>query len=150
MTRLTALAAPSLLISALLLIAPDGLRAQELQQPTLTPSTQVSDGAPLAATPDRTTAKGEIAHQMGLIKAGKTKELAARFTKRLRPRITEKALKAGQAELRKLTIDDLVHTLIPKESYGQKTIKIKMKNGRTLTTLVEDGKGWLADTIWFK
>jgi hypothetical protein len=34
---------------------------------------------------------------------------------------------------------------------GTKTeIKIKMKNGRTLTTLVNvDGK-WLADTLWFK
>ena len=35
--------------------------------------------------------------------------------------------------------------------YGStRTVKIKMKNGRTLTTLVlTDGK-WLAETIWFK
>ncbi len=29
-------------------------------------------------------------------------------------------------------------------------IKIMMKNGRTLTTLVKTGNDWLADTIWFK
>jgi hypothetical protein len=36
------------------------------------------------------------------------------------------------------------------ESEGQKTAKITMKNGRTLTMLIlTDGK-WLSDTIWLK
>jgi hypothetical protein len=29
-------------------------------------------------------------------------------------------------------------------------LKIKMKNGRTLTTLVKTDGKWLADTVWFK
>ena len=36
------------------------------------------------------------------------------------------------------------------EADGKKTAKIKMKNGRTLTTLIETDGQWLADTIWFK
>jgi len=36
------------------------------------------------------------------------------------------------------------------EADGKKTAKVKMKNGRTLSTLVETDGKWLADTIWFK
>ena len=33
---------------------------------------------------------------------------------------------------------------------GQLTAKIKMKNGRTLTTFVLVDGEWQADTLWFK
>jgi hypothetical protein len=47
-------------------------------------------------------------------------------------------------------IDDLVNKIQMGEFAGQKTAKITMKNGRTLTMLIlMDGK-WLSDTIWFK
>ena len=46
-----------------------------------------------------------------------------------------------------MSIDDLVNTIQMGESEGQKTAKITMKNGRTLTMLIlTDGK-WLSDTI---
>ena len=55
-------------------------------------------------------------------------------------------VKKAADQLGKMTLDDLVAS-----ADGDKTaIKIKMKNGRTLTTLLSvDGK-WLADTLWFK
>jgi hypothetical protein len=43
-----------------------------------------------------------------------------------------------------MSIDDLVNTIQMGESEGQKTAKITMKNGRTLTMLIlTDGK-WLS------
>ncbi len=49
-----------------------------------------------------------------------------------------------------MSIDDLVNAIQMGEFEGQRTAKIAMKNGRTLTTLIlTDGK-WLSDTIWFK
>ena len=48
------------------------------------------------------------------------------------------------------TVADLVEPAAEGEYQGQRTIKIKMKNGRTLTIFVEiDGK-WYADTLWFR
>ena len=50
----------------------------------------------------------------------------------------------------KYTLDDLVGAVEMGEDEGKQTARIKMKNGRTLTTLIlTDGK-WLADTVWFK
>jgi hypothetical protein len=46
-------------------------------------------------------------------------------------------------------MDDLWASSEAGEYEGKKTTKVKMKNGRTLTTLIlTDGK-WLSDTIWF-
>jgi hypothetical protein len=91
-------------------------------------------------------AKAVIAAQAELIKKADTAGLKAGFTKRLQDRITDDNVKKAQAEIGKMTIDDLVASVVP----GKDSLKIKMKNGRTLTTLVKvDGK-WLADTIWFK
>lgn len=91
-------------------------------------------------------AKTFIAAQVELLKKADVAGLKAGFTKRLQDRITEANVKKGQAALGKMTIDDLVASVAP----GKNSLKIKMKNGRTLTTMVKvDGK-WLADTIWFK
>ena len=55
-------------------------------------------------------------------------------------------MKAAQKKLGAITIDELVGSV----TAGKDSLKIKMKNGRTLTTLLKvDGK-WAADTIWFK
>ena len=78
------------------------------------------------------------------------KKLAACFTERQQKRITAEAVTQGQKELTQKSIDDLYGKEIMGEYKGKKTCKVKMKNGRTLTTLVlTDGK-WLADTVWFK
>jgi len=91
-------------------------------------------------------AKAFIAKQVELIKKGDAAGLKAGFTKRLQDKITEANVKKAQAEVGKMTIDDLVASVTP----GKDSLKIKMKNGRTLTTLVKTDGTWLADTVWFK
>lgn len=92
-------------------------------------------------------AKAVIAAQVELIKKGDVASLKAGFTKRVQDRITADGVKKAQGQLGTMTIDDLVASAAPA---GPDALKIKMKNGRTLTTLVKvDGK-WLADTVWFK
>jgi len=100
-----------------------------------------------ARADDTADAKAVIGKQMEQIKAEDVDGLKAGFTKRLQDRITADTVKKAKAEASKYTIDDLVASVAPA---GKDSLKIKMKSGRTLTTLVKvDGK-WLADTVWFK
>jgi len=95
---------------------------------------------------DLADAKTFIAAQVELIKKGDVAGVNAGLTKRQQGKVTEAQLKKASEEAAKMTIDDLVASVTP----GKDSLKIKMKNGRTLTTLLKvDGK-WLADTIWFK
>ena len=90
--------------------------------------------------------KKSIEHQLKLIKDGDVDQLKACFTRRQQDKITKELVASAQKQAGKVTIDDLVKEVAVKD----KTAKITMKNGRTLTTLIwTDGK-WLADTIWFK
>lgn len=95
-------------------------------------------------------AKAEIGKQFELLKKGDVAKLKARFTDRQKERVTADKVKKAQAEIQNYTLDDLVASTIEGEYQGKKTIKIKMKNGRTLTTLVQEGSEWYADTIWFR
>jgi len=106
-------------------------------------------------TIDKTTAsslsdpKGSIAYQFDLLKAGDADKLKGCFTERLRERITKERVDKAKEKVGQLTLDDLVASTEMGEYEGKKTAKIKMKNGRTLTTLIlTDGK-WLSDTVWF-
>jgi hypothetical protein len=101
-----------------------------------------------AAADELADAKAVIAKQVDALKQGNDAVVRKHFTARLRDRITPEAIKAGQKELAQLTLDDLVASVAP--GSGKDSIKIKMKNGRTLTTLVKVDGQWLADTIWFK
>jgi hypothetical protein len=93
--------------------------------------------------------KGSIAYQFELLKAGDADKLRACFTERLRDSITKERVDKASAKVGQLTMDDLWAASQEGEYDGKKTTKVKMKNGRTLTTLVlTDGK-WLSDTIWF-
>jgi broad specificity phosphatase PhoE len=99
---------------------------------------------------DTKAVKQEIQAQIDLIKADKADELKKHFTERQRKKLTAEIVAAGKKEVEKYTLDDLIASVGYGEFDGKKTAKIKMKNGRTLTTLMlVDGK-WLADTIWFK
>lgn len=98
----------------------------------------------------KSAAKAEIGRQLELLKKGDVDKLRLRFTQRQRERVTADKVKNAQAELNNYTLDDLVASVIEDTYKGQKTIKIKMKNGRTLTTLVQQGGEWYADTIWFR
>jgi hypothetical protein len=99
---------------------------------------------------DKDDARSALATQLKLLKDGKVDELKAHFTTRLRDKITPALVEQGKKAGAKYTLDDLVASVEIAQQGGTKAAKIKMKNGRTLTTLLlTDGK-WLADTIWFK
>jgi hypothetical protein len=94
--------------------------------------------------------KGSIAYQLELLKAGDADKLqSCCFTDRIRDRVTKDAVEKGKGNASKYTIDDLVDSVEMGQYEGKKTAKIKMKNGRSLTTLVETNGKWLSDTIWF-
>lgn len=97
------------------------------------------------------TPRGSIGYQFGLLKQGNVEALKECFTEDVRERITAEAVKTGQQNAENTTLDDLLGEVIESEGLGAtRSVKIKMKNGRTLTTLVlTDGK-WLAETVWFK
>lgn len=98
----------------------------------------------------KATAKTEIGRQYDLLKKGDLTQLKTRFTDRQKERVTADKVKKAQDEIQNYTIDDLVASVIEGEYQGKKTIKIKMKNGRTLTTLIQEGSEWRSDTIWFR
>ena len=93
--------------------------------------------------------KGSIAYQFEMVKAGDADKLRSCFTERLRDRITKERVDKAKGEAGRYTMDDLWASAEPGEYEGKKTMKVKMKNGRTLTTLVETDGKWLSDTIWF-
>jgi hypothetical protein len=93
--------------------------------------------------------KGSIAYQFDLLKAGDVDKLKNCFTERLRERITKERVDKAKEKIGQITLDDLVASTEMGEYGGKKTASIKMKNGRSLTTLIlTDGK-WLSDTVWF-
>lgn len=106
-------------------------------------------GSSGGSTSDLSDPKGSIAYQFELLKAGDVDKLRNCFTERLRDRITKERVDKAKADASKYTLDDLYASAETGEYEGKKTTKVKMKNGRTLTTLIlTDGK-WLSDTIWF-
>jgi hypothetical protein len=93
--------------------------------------------------------KSSIAYQFEQLKAGDADKLKNCFTERLRDQITKERVDKAKEKASKYTLDDLYDSAEPGEIEGKKTTKVKMKSGRTLTTLVlTDGK-WLSDTVWF-
>ena len=100
-----------------------------------------------AAADDLADAKAFIGKQVEQIKAGDTAGLKAGFTARLQPKITDEMVAKAKKQATSITLDELVASV---EGSAKTGLKIKMKGGRTLTTLVKvDGK-WAADTLWFK
>jgi hypothetical protein len=94
--------------------------------------------------------KEAIAAQFELLKKGDVEGLRTWFTERVRADITAEAVEKGRAEAGAYTLDDLAASIDVEEMGGRKTAKVKMKNGRTLTTLILTDGRWKADTIWFK
>jgi hypothetical protein len=94
--------------------------------------------------------KSSITYQFELVKAGDLANLKACMTPRVRDGVTQEVVDKARVDAAKYTIDELYDSEEMGETDGQKTAKIKMKNGRTLTTLIETDGQWLADTIWFK
>jgi hypothetical protein len=94
--------------------------------------------------------KSSIAYQFDLVKAGDVDKLKACLTPRVRDGVTKEVVDKAKVDSAQYTIDDLYASAEMGEADGKKTAKVKMKNGRTLTTLVETDGKWLADTLWFK
>jgi hypothetical protein len=94
--------------------------------------------------------KSSIAYQFELVKAGDLEKLKAALTPRVRDSVTKEVLDKAKVDAANYTIDDLYASAEMGEADGKKTAKVKMKNGRTLTTLIETDGKWLADTVWFK
>ena len=96
------------------------------------------------------TFQQEIGFQIKLMKKGDVEKLKYRFTERQRNKITKKMIEKAVKEVGNYSIDELVHKVEPGKYKGQLTAKIKMKNGRTLTTFVLVDGEWQTDTLWFK
>jgi hypothetical protein len=94
--------------------------------------------------------KSSIAYQFELVKAGDVDKLKSCLTPRVRDGVTKEVVDKAKNDAANYTIEDLYASAEMGEADGRKTAKIKMKNGRTLTTLVETDGKWLADTLWFK
>ena len=108
-----------------------------------------SPAAPTGADALLSDPKSSIAYQFQLLKAGDADGLRKCFTERLRDRITKERVDKARANVGQMTIDDLFASMESGEYEGKKTAKVKMKNGRTLTTLVQTDGKWLSDTVWF-
>lgn len=93
--------------------------------------------------------KDSIAYQFELLKAGDVDKLKECFTDRIKDKVTKEIVDKAKGDVSKYTLEDLFASSESSEYEGKKTVKVKMKNGRTLTTLVETNGKWLADTIWF-
>ena len=106
-----------------------------------------SSGAGAASLGDP---KSSIAYQFEQVKAGDVDKLKACLTPRVRDGVTQEVVDKAKTQAAQYTIDDLYASDERGEADGKKTAKVKMKNGRTLTTLVETDGQWLADTVWFK
>ena len=110
----------------------------------------VANTAAGATTGSLSDPKSSIAYQFDLVKAGDVEKLKACLTPRVRDGVTKEVVDKAKVDSAQYTIDDLYASAEMGEAEGKKTAKVKMKNGRTLTTLIETDGKWLADTIWFK
>lgn len=102
--------------------------------------------ASLASVDERADARAAIAKQVELIKKVDVDALRLAFTPRLRGQITKDLVKAAGQTVGKMTIDDLVGSA----TLEMDQLKVRMRNGKPLTTLVYEDGAWLADTLWFK
>jgi hypothetical protein len=108
-----------------------------------------SPSAPTGSDSSLGDPRGSIAYQFELLKAGDADKLRNCFTERLRDRITKERVDKARGNVGQMTMDDLFASMESGEYEGKKTAKVKMKNGRTLTTLVQTDGKWLSDTVWF-
>lgn len=96
--------------------------------------------------------KSSVSYQFEALKAGDFDKLKSCFTDRIRDRVIKEDVEKAKTKVAeaKMTLDDLYQSVEMGEYQGKKTAKVKMKNGRTLTTLVETDGKWLSDTIWYQ
>lgn len=119
-----------------------------VQDTTTAPAvTTATAAAPAAVAMDCSTPKKTIQSQYEGIKSGAPLEaMKSCFTARQKDKITAEMLASAKTEIAKMSFEEIYAS---EEANGD-SVKVKMKNGRSLTTLVKDGSTWKADTLWFK
>jgi hypothetical protein len=105
-------------------------------------------GGTPAQTPG--TPREAIARQFELLKAGDADQLRKCFVADQRAKITAELVAKARGQASAYTLDDLVAEVIENGGDDGRSVTVKMRNGRTLTTLkLVDGE-WLAESIWFQ
>ncbi|CAN5923570.1 hypothetical protein BH11MYX3_BH11MYX3_42540 [soil metagenome] len=108
---------------------------------------------PSAADADATSITGVkafISAQVEAIKAGDIAKVKAGLSPRQREKVTAERVAKAKTQVDSMTIDDLVASVQPSQDAKAPTeVEVKMKNGRTLTTLIKVEGTWVADTLWF-
>ena len=120
--------------------------------PAASAATPTTGATKPAAAPaggiDCSSPRKTIESQVAIIKkGGKAQDFAQCFTERLRGRITQKMLDKSHSGASAYVMDKLYGK---EDKKSDTKVKVKMPNGRTLTTLVKVGDQWQADTLWFK
>jgi hypothetical protein len=109
------------------------------------------DGYKLGDRGDVGWARSFITAHIAAIKSGDVAKVKSLLSERQRGKVTAAMVEAAKKEAAKYTIEELVASVqaTPDEK-APTEVKIKMKNGRTLTTLIKVNGRWYADTLWFK
>lgn len=94
--------------------------------------------------------KSSIEYQLELVKAGDFEKLKSCVMPDVRDKITKEGVDKAKTNAANYTIEDVYDSAEMGEEGGKKTAKVKMKNGRTLTMLVENDGKWLSNSVWFK
>ena len=94
--------------------------------------------------------KTSVEYQLELVKAGNVEKLKNCVMPQVREKVTKEGVDKAKTNAATYTIEDLYDSAEMGEENGKKTAKVKMKNGRTLTMLVETDGKWLSNSVWFK
>jgi hypothetical protein len=108
--------------------------------------------APPSSTPADApgTPRDAIARQFELLKAGDVDQLRLCFVPAERAQITAELVAKARGQASAYTLDELVAEVIENDGATGRSVTVKMRNGRTLTTLKLSDGVWLAESIWFQ
>ena len=94
--------------------------------------------------------KTSVEYQLELVKAGDFEKLKSCVMPNVRDKVTKEGIEKAKTNAANYTIEDVYDSAEMGEEDGKKTAKVKMKNGRTLTMLVEENGKWLSNSVWYK
>ena len=121
-----------------------------LRNAKLVPLTDAVGNSDADAEKLKQVSRAIMARQLELIRQGDAASMKQFFTPRLHDRITPELLEKAKQGIEKVTPEQLVHELVITQTATGPVAKIRMKSGRTLTTLIVVNRKWVADTIWFQ
>ena len=111
----------------------------------------VISGCSTPGPKDCGTPQKAIEHGLYYAKKGDVETVKNCFAPEFRDKITAEVIdKVKSGEIKSMSFSDLVDKVEESDAGGRKTAKIKMKNGRTLTTMRFENGQWMAETLWFR